>query len=393
MTEVEKEVKILFHAALLIFSITVVVGMLNGLDLVEFDRSGLVTHVHAGTLGWITLGVFAACLWIFSEGGALTGWRRLSSRWLSWGSVIAIAVQVAAFYSGDFNFRLMGGILTMLAILGFLIWVVAQSRQAPLTVAQLGMLGAMITLTLGAVVGVLMGIFLTGRLTSLPEQIFITHPASLVIGFLILAGMSITEWRLMPEQTPISASRLGIAQMALPFLGGLSLTIGALLDNFGLIALNVPLEVAGVVIFLIRLGRNLIRVPWSKGSQERLYAVSVLFLIANVTLLATLIVGVVTGKYEDFALIPLWLIFAMDHAMFIGVMTNGLMGLVYEASADQRSLLPWADHVIFWAMNVGLVGFVIGLMLDKAVIKQIFSPIMGVGILIAIVIFNLRLRM
>jgi len=271
-------------------------------------------------------------------------------------------------------------------------WVVALSRPATLTVAQLGMLGAIVTLALGAMIGVLMGIYLTGRLTSLPQQIFITHPASLVIGYLVLAGMAITEWRFIPEQKPVSSDRWGVAQMVLPFLGGITLTIGALLDNFGLIALNVPLEVAGVIIYLVRLRQPVLQAAWMKGSQERYYAVSVIFLIANVGLLATLIMGVITGKYEDFALIPIWLIFAMDHAMFIGVMTNGLFGLAYEVSWDRRSLWPWADQAIFWTMNISIVGFVVGLMLDAAILKRIFSPIMGLGILIAIVVFIARLQ-
>lgn len=387
-----REIKLLFQAGLVIFTVTVVVGMLNGLDIVEFDRRALVTHVHAGTLGWITLGVFAACLGLFSEGSQLSGWQISAARWLSWGAVAAIGLYTAAFYTGNLNFRLIGGSLTLLAIVGFLIWVVALSRQAALTVAQLGMLGAIVTLAIGAMIGVLMGIYLTGRLTSLPQQIFITHPASLVIGYLVLAGMAITEWRLIPEQKPVSSDRWGVAQVVLPFLGGITLTIGALLDNFALIALNVPLEVAGVIIYLVRLRQPVLQAAWMKGSQERYYAVSVIFLIANVGLLATLIMGVITGKYEDFALIPIWLIFAMDHAMFIGVMTNGLFGLAYEVSWDRRSLWPWADQAIFWTMNIGIVGFVVGLMLDAAILKKIFSPIMGLGILIAIVVFIARLQ-
>lgn len=391
-TRVRKDVRLLFQAALLIFTFTVVVGILNGLDLIDFKRSMLIAHVHAGTLGWITLGVIAACLWMFSEGQTLTGWRASSTGWISWGSVIAIVVYAFAFYTGNLDFRLAGGSLTLLALVAFFAWVVSQSRQVTLTVPRLGMLAAVTTLAIGAVIGVLMGIYLTGGLQSLPEQIFITHGTTLVIGYLILAGMAIAEWRLKPDHKPIREDKLGVWQVALPFVGGLTLTLGALLDNFGLIALNVPLEIAGVVIFFIRLRRYILGAAWLERSQERYYAVSTVFVIANVGLLSYLIMGVVTGKYEDFALIPFWLIFAMDHAMFIGVMTNVLMGLVYEAAHERRSLWPWADHVIFWAMNIGMVGFVVGLIQDSAAIKQIFSPVMGIGILAAIVTFTARLQ-
>ena len=62
------EVRLLLRAALLLFTFTVVVGILNGTDLVNFDRKVLLTHVHAGTLGWITLSVFAGSIWLFSLG-------------------------------------------------------------------------------------------------------------------------------------------------------------------------------------------------------------------------------------------------------------------------------------------------------------------------------------
>jgi hypothetical protein len=62
----------LLQVALLIFIFTVVIGILNGTDLVDFDgeqgRRTLLTHVHGGTIGWITLSVFAASLWLFGGG-------------------------------------------------------------------------------------------------------------------------------------------------------------------------------------------------------------------------------------------------------------------------------------------------------------------------------------
>lgn len=157
-------VKILLQAAMAIFLVTVVVGILNGLDLVEFNRPVLLTHVHAGALGWITLGFFAACLWLFTEGEMLTGWRARSPRWLSYGAVLAVALYVAAFYSGDLAWRLAGGIVTLVAILGFFVWVVAQCRGRRLSTPHLALLAAMITLTIGAVLGVILGIWLRGGL-------------------------------------------------------------------------------------------------------------------------------------------------------------------------------------------------------------------------------------
>ncbi len=43
----------LFRAALVLFIITVVIGILNGIDVWDPPRNTLLTHVHAGTLGHI----------------------------------------------------------------------------------------------------------------------------------------------------------------------------------------------------------------------------------------------------------------------------------------------------------------------------------------------------
>src|SRR3546814_12372186 len=72
-----REVKLLLQVAMVVFVWTVVIGILNGTDIVDFDRDVLLSHVHAGTLGWITTRVLAACLRLFGpsriEGEVPTG--------------------------------------------------------------------------------------------------------------------------------------------------------------------------------------------------------------------------------------------------------------------------------------------------------------------------------
>ncbi len=64
----------LFLVALAVFLLTVGIGVLNGLDAVEFSRDLLLTHVHSGTLGWITLGVAATACWVYGGMDRLLGW-------------------------------------------------------------------------------------------------------------------------------------------------------------------------------------------------------------------------------------------------------------------------------------------------------------------------------
>ncbi len=394
-TQFRSEIKLLLQAALLIFTFTVVVGILNGLDVMDFDRKQLMAHVHAGTLGWITLGFIAACLWIFSEGQTVTGWRAAAPRWLGIAAAVAIVFYAYAFYVGDLDLRLIGGSLTLAAIVGFYAWIVVQMRGSILSTPRLGMFAAATTLTIGAVVGVLLGIWLKGGLQSLPNGIFVTHPTTMVVGYLVLAGMSLSEWRLHPESAATPASKGGWAQVILPFVGGLVLTFGALSNNSMIIGMYIPFQVIGIIIYLIRLGPKMAAASWLASGAARHYAISAVFLVANVGLITYLIINFISGAYgspPDFTKIPSWLIFAMDHAMFIGVMTNGLFGLVFEATSERRSFWSWADHVLFWGMNIGIVGFVVGLAQKSAIIKQVFSPIMGMAILIAIITYTVRLQ-
>ena len=406
-TQFRNEIKLLLQAGLLIFTFTVGVGILNGLDVIDFSRPMLMAHVHAGTLGWITLGFIAACLWIFSDGQAAIGWRAAAPRWLGVASVLSIAFYAYAFYTGNLDLRLAGGSLTLAAIVGFYVWIVVQMRGAVLSTTRLGMFAAATTLTIGAILGVMMGIWLKGGLQSLSSSLFFTHPTTMVVGYLVLAGMALSEWRLDPASAGKPASKGGWAQVILPFIGGVVITFGALANDPMLIGLYIPFQVIGIIIYLIRLGPKMLAAPWLAGGPARHYAISALFLVANVALITYMIVSFITGAYgdpPDFSKIPSWMVFAMDHAMFIGVMTNALFGLVYEVAASDpstrfaahaeraRRLWPWADHVLFWGMNVGVVGFVVGLAQQSAPLKQVFAPLMGMSILLAIVVCSVRLQ-
>ncbi len=93
----EREIRWVLQVAMAVFLVTVAIGLLNGMKLVQFTRDQLLTHLHSGTLGWITLGVLAASLWLF---GGAAGVRRASSRWLAILFAVAIPCYVAAFWSG-----------------------------------------------------------------------------------------------------------------------------------------------------------------------------------------------------------------------------------------------------------------------------------------------------
>lgn len=124
-----KGIRALFGGALTIFVITVGIGILNGMDIVDFDHKTLMGHVHSGTLGWISLSVFAASMWLFGK----------------------------------------------------------DDSPGPLVRALL------ITLAIGAVLGILLGLWLADKIDFLPDGAYDAHPATMVVGFLIPMGMALAE--------------------------------------------------------------------------------------------------------------------------------------------------------------------------------------------------------
>ena len=55
----------LYLVAMAVFVVNIVIGILNGADVVDFDRNQILTHVHAGTIGWLTLTIVASTFLLF----------------------------------------------------------------------------------------------------------------------------------------------------------------------------------------------------------------------------------------------------------------------------------------------------------------------------------------
>ena len=373
------QIRLLLLSALLIFVFTVVIGILNGTDLVEFSHKTLLTHVHTGTLGWITTSVFAAALWLFGTAGA-SGWRASLPRLLAPATVVAIVAYNLAFFLTTGSGRPTVGGFVFLVIAGWLVWIAGSIGSVVLSVPRLGILAALATATFGGLLGVLLGVMIATGNEILPGDAYASHPATMVIGFLIPTGMALAEWHLRPELLEQPASRAGWAQIALPFIGGLCVTIGLLADAPPLISLSLPFEVVGVGILVARVWPGVRSVSLSEGSSALLAAPTVFWLIANIIMFIYLI-----AKYQgDFDNVETRLILALDHMMFIGVMSNSLFAQVRAAAPLVRAQ---ATRIVFFAMNIGIAGFALGLIADATVLKRVFTPIMGAGILYGVWVF------
>lgn len=384
MHPLRREVLLLLQVALVVFCWTVGIGILNGTDIVDFDHKVILSHVHAGTLGWITTCVIAASLWLF--GSAADAAETKEARGLTRMVVVVLPVFAITFAFTIEEPRAIIGTLALLTIVRAFAWVVRRARHVTMTPVHLGFLAAVATSVVGGVIGVLLATRIATGWKVIPDGGEDAHPATMVVGFLVPVGMALAEWGLRGSSLPV-AGRTERLQIGLPFLGGLVLMLGLLIDVTPLGPLAALIELVGVIIFLKRM-RPLVReVDFGARAGGRYAAASAVALIVNI-----IFINYLAGANEgDFDLVPNHQLLALDHTMFIGVLTNAILALLVVTTIDDRR---WrrVDDVVFVGINVGLVGFVLSLLGEWTWLERTATPIMGAAILIAVVEHTMRLR-
>ncbi len=149
------DIRLLFLAALIVFIITVLIGIVNGQRILQLSGDVILTHVHSGTIGWITLSVFAISLWLFGSDKAIPAHHPF----IRWSSIIAtvfVPLYILAFLSGNFIARAVLGVPVLAVMAAFFGWVIYRSGKVRIGVAHLAILASLLTLVLGALLGVLL---------------------------------------------------------------------------------------------------------------------------------------------------------------------------------------------------------------------------------------------
>ena len=368
---------------MLLFVITIVIGILNGIDVWDVPRDTLLTHVHAGTLGWITLGVFAAAIWMFDSGadGSADG--------LSIAAIVAVSLYVVAFWSVGLTTtsiqRPIGGILAFLVMVWMFVWVVRRKKLRTWNVAELGMGLALAFLVFGAVLGVLLGLQLADVEVVSPAksgQLYDSHPGAMVAGFVLLAALALIEWLMPGREVPaISESRVGAVQMLLLFVAGILFVVGFLFAVDALAQAAGGLQLAGTIVLIVRFRKDMSPSRWGGPTINRFVRTAVVGLVIAVALILYLIAEFSSGKtFEDVLGVGL----AFDHLNFIMVVTNLMLAMLVLTF----TVAEGRNRLIYWLVNVGIVGFAVGLIAESAPMKRVFTPILGVGLLLAIYTYS-----
>ena len=378
----QSTVRGLLYAAMAVFLVTIGIGILNGLDLVTFGHDELLTHVHTGTLGWITLSLVALSAW---QAGGID--RRLGLALAVIVPVYALAFLVAP------AIRSIIGALLFIAILWLVAWAWGRYRESR-TLPALAIALGFTTFTYGAIIGLIIQVQLAGGPVIFPSgaDVVGAHASAMVFSYLILVATGLLEWRTLGANAP---TRAGLVQLGFLFLSGalISFTLlfvpDALQPVGGLVLL---LNLVAIGIFVVRVVSKAVRTDWMAGAGRHL-AASAIFVPVAMAIFLYVISQFISNPALTADPTPIvGVLLASDHSAFIGVITNLVFAGLLTLTMDRRSIWSWADQVAFWGSNVGLVVFLVGLVVNTAILKQAGAGVMGLSLLVGLATFAMRLR-
>ncbi len=392
--EVWNQIRILFMGSAVLFLINIYFGFDNALTAGVLPRSQTLIHLHAGSLGWITLSLIGLAIWIF------TGEREVSVSYVSRVRTLtyaAVGIFGAYIVSFGIAFSRGGGFFAMLPIFGtgatLVIWAAAAyalkelRRQPVTTTMHILVAGGLFVAAVGATMGLLLGLeHAIGRFLPIsPNDDRVGVHAGMMDTYIILVAAGIIEG--MTASGPLKRwTRGGLLQT-------LFLTAAALLVPFGfllgMVDQLVPffglLLAAGLVTFLIRTGRRALRYNPLRGGTRAWTWFGTLWVVVFVVLF---IFAAVTFA-EDLSASPLWFYVVFSHSAFVGMMTNLLLGVYALRTADTKNVMAWGEPASMWLMNLGLLVF---FALKIAADIRLGAIVMGIGVLLGVVTMLLRLR-
>ncbi len=399
------DVKVLFQAALALLALAVLIGAVEGQNRLPPSPEQSAIHGGAGTWGWIVLGVVALALMLFG-GETLSALERRYARLVSGLATASVSCYVLAMVLDNALARVVFAASVLLSVVVLLGWLGMRSAQIRLGLPHVALLLATLALVFAATIGVLLEVQSATSATSAISAISATtgtffpgdtasaRPVVFVGGYLLLAGMAVSEWRLQP--TSAVWPWQGVVQVALAFVAALVLGVGILLNVAGAASLALVFELASGVFLVVRFAPRMRAVRWLERDSERHFALGSIFLVAYVVFFVYLLATLAIRANTSYGNIPLSLTTALNHVMFLGAMTNALVGLIIATTRDRKGFWPATEDLLFWGMNLGLLGFVIGLVVSSTTLAQtlqgIFSPILAASLLVGIVVYSIRLQ-
>jgi hypothetical protein len=386
-----KQIKYMLLGAAFLFLINNYFGFDNALTEGDLPRWQVLIHLHAGSIGWITLSVIAMTVWIYS------GTRELSETYvnrvktLTWFVILAFGGYIisfgVAFSQGSSYFFLLPifGTLSAATIWIGLIFSITQFRRSEVkTAPQLMVMCALIIASLGALMGLLLGLESALEISIIPGADRIGAHAAVMDSYLLLAASAIVGW-FLGRNSSGKYSRGALAQALILTAGPILAWLGLILDVEPLLGASAPLFLVAAIIFAVRNARGVLKLnPLRKGPGGWVFFGSiwtVLWAFIFVYLISIFLTEGPEGVSPG-------LIVLFVHAGFIGAMTNLILGVLSVRAYAARNVLSWAEPVALWLMNLGLILFVV---LKFAADSRLGSIVMGIGIVLGVLTMIVRL--
>lgn len=385
--DVWRAVRLMYLGSGVLFLATVGLGIANAV-MGTISRGQVLAHFHSGSIGWVTLSVIATTVWLFT-GGRAVGPGHRNAVWLLAGlGLVAAAGYVAAFAlafnGGPFWMLPLFGVPMGLVIVGALVFALAQRRHQPaLTTPHILLIGALLVASLGATMGVLIGLSHADVVHAFPTRDGVdmvgAHAGPMDM-YLALAFGAIVELLVLKEHG--RWTRPGMAQATLGVVSGF-------LTSFGLFTGIVePLAPPALLMFLVAFGFFFARVGWRAVATNPLAGgrnVPVfwggLFFPAYILLFVTMVaVFFIPGKAAPHALEV-----AFVHIIFIGMATNLLLAVRSTfpewGGGTGPAVAPGLLGAGVWILNLGMLAFFAGEFMAE---RKEGAFLMAAGVLVAL---------
>jgi len=289
-----------------------------------------------------------------------------------------VPVYVLAFYTGNLPFRAVSGTALLIVIGWLLVWLWRQFLARERSLPRLAVTRGLTSFGYGAILGVALQIvFAMGG--TLPGNGVGAHAAAMTFGYLVLVAFGVIEWRILGTT---GLPRSGLVQVLAIFIGGLIISISLLAgaEQAGG-AIYLLAQLIAVVLFVVRIWPTSLRVAWLQTTPLRHIAAASIWVVGALIMFMyvvfTFISDPAAGLLEN-------VLVASDHAVYLGVVTNGAIGFMTLMYLSREERTGWIGHSSSGAFNVFLLIFVVGLVARSPEIKRIGAPVMGVVLLFAL---------
>lgn len=370
-------IKTLYLGSSILFLATVGLGILNVFTTGELPRGQMLAHFHSGTIGWVTLSILATVLWVFTQDRTVDDRYARNARALAWVGIVAVAGYIAGFYLafndlGPFWLLPLFGIPAWLVIVGGFVWTLAAVRQQQtVTTPHLLLMGAFLVASLGATMGVLVGLDYAEVLDAFPASgDAVGSHAGPMDMYLALAFGAIVEL-LLVKGADRRWSKAGMTQAVLGVTSGFLASISLFL---GLGAL-VPVA---LLLFLVAFGFYMGRIGWRIFTLDPTRRPALWWGGVFLPVYVALFVYLVAAYYSKGDLPPHTLEVVFAHVTFVGMATNLVLAIQSTFAPTTRPRLLQAG---IWTLNAGILVFIAG---EFASDRREGSLVMAVGVLLAL---------